>query len=246
MNFLLILGIVRTYEKTQEPGKSYKCGSRGRGTVGGIRWSTSWPWCSSPWNRPLSLWRVGAHNPGTQGQSDNRVTTVYPPRQRGHNSLPDDAYLPTTRWTGAWGYRGNRPYFSTPPGDRTRDLSVVSRVCYRCTTEASRYNEVHEHFLRPAPVDVNTAILTTKHLKITNCVGSDGMSLRHIRDSLPVIIHYQTSIINTSIVTRIFSSARKRYNHSHLKSGDHNNVNNYCVRSLLPILSKVLEKVVAQ
>ncbi len=39
----------------------------------------------------------GAHYPGTQGQSDNRVTTVYLPRQRGHNSLPDVAYLLTAR-----------------------------------------------------------------------------------------------------------------------------------------------------
>ncbi len=51
--------------------------------------------------------------------------------------------------------------------------------------EASRYNEVQEHFFRPAPVDMNTVILIIKHLKNTNAVGSDGISLRHKRDSLP-------------------------------------------------------------
>ncbi len=104
--------------------------------VGGICWSSAWPRCSSPWHRPLSLWREGTHYSGTQGQSDSRVTTVYLPRLRDHSSLPDVAYLLTARWTGAWGYRKNRPKFSTPPGDRTRDLSFVSRVSYRCTTES--------------------------------------------------------------------------------------------------------------
>ncbi len=104
--------------------------------VGGIRWCSAWPYCSSPWHWLLSLWREGAHYPGTQGQSDNRVTTVYLPRQRGHNSLPDIAYLLTARWTGAWEYQKKRPNFSTLPGDRTQDLSIVSRARYRYTTES--------------------------------------------------------------------------------------------------------------
>ncbi len=106
-----------------------------KGKVGGIRWSRAWPRCSSLWHRPLSRWWEGAHYLGTQGQSYNRVTTVSLQRERGHNSLPDVAYLLTARWTGAWGYRKNSPYFSTLPDNRTRDLSVLSRVCYRCTTE---------------------------------------------------------------------------------------------------------------
>ncbi len=36
---------------------------------------------------------------------------------------------------GRGGYRKSRQNFSTPPGNRTRALSVVSRVCYHCTTE---------------------------------------------------------------------------------------------------------------
>ncbi len=101
----------------------------------------------------MNMWRERAHYPGTQPQRDNRVTTVYLPRQRGHNSLPDVTYLLTARWTGAWGYRKNRPNFSTPPGYRTRDLLVVNRACYRCTTESStdgsiQYTLVVPHSLK--------------------------------------------------------------------------------------------------
>ncbi len=125
----------------QESGNSPVTIGKSKGKVRGIRWCSAWPRCSSPWHWPLSLWREGAHHPGTQGQSDKRVTTVYLPRQRGDNSLPDVAYLHTAWWTGAWGYRKNRPNFSTPPGDRTRDLSFVSRARYRYTTEShNSYN----------------------------------------------------------------------------------------------------------
>ncbi len=42
---------------------------------------------------------------------------------------------------GEQGHEGigkKHPNFSTPPEDQTRDLSVVRRVCYRCTTEHPR------------------------------------------------------------------------------------------------------------
>ncbi len=38
----------------------------------------------------------------------------------------------------------------------------------------------YENFFRPEPVDVNTVILTIKHLKNTNSAGSDGMTLRYL------------------------------------------------------------------
>lgn len=45
------------------------------------------------------------------------------------------AHTKNRHWTGAWGYLKKCPKFSTPPGNRTRALSVVSWVCYRCTIE---------------------------------------------------------------------------------------------------------------
>ncbi len=67
----------------------------------------------------------------------------------------------------------------------------------------------YENFFRPEPVDVNTVILTIKHLKNTNSAGSDGMTLHYLQDALPVLITYITIIINTSIVTGKFPSAWK-------------------------------------
>ena len=58
-------------------------------------------------------------------------------------------------------------------------------------------------------LDTDTIILTIKNLNKTRSVGSDGISLRFIKDSLYVIVFYSTCIINTSIVTDIFPTAWK-------------------------------------
>lgn len=104
-----------------------------------------------------------------------------------------------------------------------------------------------EHLFRPQPVDINTVILTIKHLKSTKSAGSDGIALRFIQDSLPVTISYITTIINTSIVTGKFPTIWKQAAVIPIfKNGDKNDVKNYRPISLLPILSKILEKIVAK
>ena len=99
---------------------------------------------------------------------------------------------------------------------------------------------------RPQPVDINTTILTLKSLNETRSVGSDGISFKFIKDSLYFTAFYLTIIINTSIVTGIFPQAWK---HALviplLKKGDPSNVSNYRPISLLPIASKVLEKIIS-
>ena len=99
---------------------------------------------------------------------------------------------------------------------------------------------------RPQPIDIVTLILTVKHLKVTNAYGSDGISYRFLIDSLPVMVYYILVIINTSIVTGNYPDPWK---HPHVvplfKNGDSDNVTNYRPISLLPILSKVLEKIVS-
>lgn len=99
---------------------------------------------------------------------------------------------------------------------------------------------------RPQPVDVNTVILTFKELHKTNSFGSDAIPYKYLKDALPVLIFYITIIVNTSIITGLFA---KLWKHPFVvpvfKSGDKDDVGNYRPISLLSILSKILEKIVA-
>ncbi len=99
---------------------------------------------------------------------------------------------------------------------------------------------------RPQPVDAATVILIVKKLKNTNSCGSDEILYRFLRDPLPFITPCLTCIINTSIVTGVFPTAWKQslviplYN-----SGASYDLGNYRPISVLSIVSKILEKVIA-
>ncbi len=115
-------------------------------------------------------------------------------------------------------------------------------------TTVSNHNPVLREAacFRPEPVDTDTVILTIKSLKDTKAVGSGAIPPRFLIDALPVIIPYITCIINTSLATDIFSKAWKHAMVVPLfKSGDSNSVNNYRPISLLPIISNILKKIVA-
>ena len=100
---------------------------------------------------------------------------------------------------------------------------------------------------RPEPVDANTIILTIKNLRPINSVGSDGITLRFVRDALCAILPFLTCIINTSLVTGVFPEAWKHALVVPLhKIDDPGAVSNYRPVSILPILSKVIEKIVAK
>ena len=104
----------------------------------------------------------------------------------------------------------------------------------------------HVNKFRPKPVTVETVILIVKNLRETNSVGIDGISLRFVKDSLPIMAFYYTIVVNTSIVTGRFP---KLWKHPLIapvyKAGDKEEVGNYRPIALLPILSKILEKVVS-
>ena len=89
-------------------------------------------------------------------------------------------------------------------------------------------------------------ILTFKGLRKTNSYGSDGIPYLYLKDALLVLAFYITITINTSIVTGLFPKFWKHpYVVPFYKSGDIEEVGNYRPISLFPILSKILEKIVA-
>ena len=96
------------------------------------------------------------------------------------------------------------------------------------------------------PIDLVTLILIVKELKPTNSCGSDGIQFRFLIASLPITIFYILMIVNTSIVTGTYPDPWKCPIVTPIyKSGDTKNVENYRPVSLLCIISKILEKVVA-
>ena len=115
--------------------------------------------------------------------------------------------------------------------------------------QSSRQSNARERLqtrFRPQPVSVETVIKTVMDLKNKNSSGIDGISMRFLKDSLPVLAFYLTVIINTSIVTGIVPD---KWKHAIvcplLKQGDVEDPSNYRPISLLSVLSKILEKVVA-
>ena len=101
------------------------------------------------------------------------------------------------------------------------------------------------NLFRPTPIDNETLVLTISGLKNSNAQGCDKISLRFLKDSLPVTLSYITCIVNTSIVTGVFPV---QWKHAIVvpihKSGDVEDISNVRPISLLPILSKILEKVI--
>ena len=99
---------------------------------------------------------------------------------------------------------------------------------------------------RPTPVSVEVVILTFKRLKETHAIGSDNIAYCFIRDSLPVTSFYITVIVNTSIVTGLYATFWK---HALVvpafKSGDYEDPSNFRPISILPVISKILERIVA-
>lgn len=76
-------------------------------------------------------------------------------------------------------------------------------------------------------------------------MGADGIEQPFINDSLPAIAYYLTVIINTAIVTGVYSSLWKHGIILIYKSGDTDEINNYRPITIPPVIAKVLEKIVA-
>ncbi|KAF2345606.1 Reverse transcriptase domain, partial [Trinorchestia longiramus] len=99
---------------------------------------------------------------------------------------------------------------------------------------------------KPNPVSLQEIRRILYSLKNTKAVGHDNISLQYIKDSFNFTVLLLHLIINTSIATKKFPD---QWKHSIIKplhkAGDINTASNYRPISLLPVLSKILEKVIS-
>ncbi len=181
-----------------------------------------------------------------------------------HNQLRQCKGNPSQMWSNIRGIipnnKPNNIITDEDINDKAEDFNnyfanVGRKTFERCRNESTNNDTTSDNtrvtinnpdtnnLFRPKPVDVETVILTISKLKETKSVGSDGISLKFIKDSLSVTAFYITCIFNTSIVTGKFPTSWK---HAIVvpifKGGDSNINSNYRPISLLPVISKVLEK----
>ena len=129
--------------------------------------------------------------------------------------------------------------------EKTQDELERNDVTMQEINQYILNNDEWIHF-KPSPIDCDTIILTIKNLKVTSASGSDTISLQFITDALYMIAFYITIIVNISIVMNAYPNLwKKPYVIPTYKCGDVDNVTNYRPISLLPIISKILEKIVA-
>ena len=82
---------------------------------------------------------------------------------------------------------------------------------------------------------------------LTKATGLDGLSAKYLRLSAEVIARHVTKVLNMSIKTRKFTDILKKVKvTSCFKKGDKHDKPNYRPISILPVLSKVIEKHVSE
>ena len=136
------------------------------------------------------------------------------------------------------------PLLGEKRNEKTQEDIEENNITPLASRRNVNYNDLEP--FRPTTVDCETVILTIKNLKETNSCGSDGISFKFIKDALFVIVFYITVIINTSIITNTFPELWKvAHVTPAFKNGDNEDASNFRPISLLPVLSKILEKIIA-
>jgi len=82
-------------------------------------------------------------------------------------------------------------------------------------------------------------------LKLTKATGLDGLTAKRLRDEAPVMAKPITYLVNLTISTGVIPSEWKDARVTpNFKSGERNDENNYRPISILPLVSKVMERAV--
>ncbi len=94
------------------------------------------------------------------------------------------------------------------------------------------------------PISEKFILKQLRDLKVKKATGLDGIPARFLKDSTAVITPTVTFLVNLSLSTGSVPDEWKKARVVPLyKSGGHENMDNYRPISILPVLSKILEKV---
>jgi hypothetical protein len=132
-------------------------------------------------------------------------------------------------------------FFVSPPGNSSAASSLSSAL-----DSMSSPNSVLNNQFRFTPIDSIDVLKAISRIS-SNASGADSISIRLIKDSLFATLDIITFIFNKSLSTSIFPSSWKSSIIIPLKKVQNpSNVSDYRPISLLPVLSKCLEKIVLQ
>ena len=118
-------------------------------------------------------------------------------------------------------------------------LSFIRNITYPVDTMQT------EAIINLSEIDENFVKTHIRKLKTNKSVGLDDISARLIKDSADVITSILTKIVNLSMATSTFPPVWKLGKVKAIfKSGKRSDASNYRPITILPVVSKLLEKAV--
>ena len=135
--------------------------------------------------------------------------------------------------------------------NKTSSAALETPVMHKSTrlTVPSHNNPLlkNKPMWSPSPVSRLEIVSAIYALKNTNSCGDDGIALQYLKDGLEIVLPYLQLLINTSIATNTFP---QNWKHALIKAihkkGEVNDPSNHRPISLLPVTSKILEKIIAR
>ncbi|CAF3375847.1 unnamed protein product, partial [Rotaria socialis] len=174
------------------------------------------------------------------------VNEIIPRKSQNHDpssGLPDMQKI-ANDFNAFFSSIGKNTYNEVKKSDMDKNKNCDKENFKHCT-KLPKINSLNNLF-RPKPITPQGLIVIINNLHNTNSVGHDGIALKYLKDSSNIMYKYLLTIINTSINTGVCPKQWKEAIVKPLhKNGDSSLPSNFRPISLLPILSKILEKAVA-
>ena len=130
--------------------------------------------------------------------------------------------------------------------DQFRSAAVTDNHLPTSTFNPLDFDAVVESPFTFCTIDQSRVSFLLKNLNEKMSVGSDGLSVRFLKEVSDEIMNPLTKLFNKSLQTGVFPNEWKRCNVTPVhKGGASNTPGNYRPISVVPVVAKVLEKIVA-